>query len=154
VSAAKLTKYDKQVIVRAVTADVPFDNDAVKKAAQDAIVKAMSPEVRKVYKTHPTALRSKSTYDISERECAVLIVGDVDYDEVLKPFVEAKEKRKATLNQLEAIIESCSTLKQLRERLPEFESYFPVEGVATPNLPAVANLVADLVKLGWKGAKK
>lgn len=148
----KLTKYDKEVVIRAVVADIPFDNDSIKKAAQAAIIKAMPPEVRKVYKTHPGALKTEYRRDVLNREGYYFITGDMEVGEVLKPFVEAKENFDRVVRQLELIVESCSTLKHLQDRLPEFEKYFPQEGVATPNLPAVANLVADLVKLGWKGA--
>lgn len=149
----KLTKYDKQVIVRAILADIPFDNDKVRKDAQAALVKAMTPTVRKVYQLHPRALNTHYYgCTIFTRESARFTVGDVDHEEVLKPFVEAKANYDRVVGNLKNTIESCSTLKQLQERLPEFAKYFPKEGEATPNLPAVANLVADLVKLGWKGA--
>lgn len=45
---------------------------------------------------------------------------------------------------------ACKTLKQARERLPEFEKYPPKDVEKSPTmLPALANLVADLTKVGW-----
>jgi hypothetical protein len=39
-------------------------------------------------------------------------------------------------------------------RLPEFEKYFPAEDAPiSKNLPALANMVADLTKLGWPKGK-
>src|SRR5574344_331705 len=53
--------------------------------------------------------------------------------------------------QLTAVIDSCSTLKQAKEALPEFIKYLPEEpGKAIDRtLPVVGNLVADLMKVGW-----
>lgn len=56
---------------------------------------------------------------------------------------------KAVREKLTASIKACSTVKHARERLPEFEKYLPFEAEPTKDLPAVANLVADLAKLGW-----
>ena len=60
--------------------------------------------------------------------------------------------------QLTAVIDSCSTLKQAKEALPEFIKYLPEEpGKAIDRtLPVVGNLVADLMKVGWpkKDAKQ
>lgn len=149
----KLNQYQRDAIVRAIFQDVPIDNDALKKAAQEALVKAMSPTVRKAYKVAPNALRTEYV-DILHREGCHLVCGDADENEVLAPFTEAKDKYEEARRQLKGVIYSCSTLKRLNEVLPEFAAYFPKEGQATPNPPAVTNIVADLVKLGWKGAAK
>lgn len=57
---------------------------------------------------------------------------------------------------LTAAIAACFTLKQAKERLPEFVKYLPTDrdSTGTSNLPAVANLVADLVQLGWPKDKE
>lgn len=61
---------------------------------------------------------------------------------------------------LTAVIKGCRTLKQAKERLPEFEKYLPkerdVRGGSCADLPMVANVVAELTKAGWpkdKGTK-
>ena len=62
-----------------------------------------------------------------------------------KQIQQSKELRA----KIAATVNSCSTLKQLKDRLPEFEKYFPKDQpVPTPNLP-VANLIADLQAAGW-----
>ena len=53
--------------------------------------------------------------------------------------------------QLTAVIDSCNTLKQAKEALPEFVKYLPGEpgNAIDRTLPVVGNLVADLMKVGW-----
>jgi hypothetical protein len=146
----RLSTYQKQAIIRAVMADVPVvDDSIVKDEAQAAIVKAMSPAVRKVYRDNPKALRTEHTNDIFDRRTYTLIVGDADTAVVLKPWRDAIEQRAAARRNLKAVVEGCSTLKQLKTALPEFEKYLPTEEKPTANLPALANLAADFVKLGW-----
>lgn len=50
---------------------------------------------------------------------------------------------------LRGAIEPCTTLKVALERLPEFETYLPKQQEKTVYLPSIANLCADLSKLGW-----
>lgn len=156
----KIDKYTKQAIVRAIMQDVPPVDKAKRRAElQAAIVKAMSPEVRKVYKTKPEALRTNYFGSIAfDYGRGDLIVGDVPkakLDELIKPYEAEDKARHDTQCQLKGVIESCSTLKQLNDRLPEFKKYFPTEQQPSKNLPAIANVVADLTKLGWpKDAKK
>lgn len=56
--------------------------------------------------------------------------------------------------QLTATIDSCTTLKQAKEVLPEFIQYLPEEPTqVNRSLPVVGNLVADLSKAGWPKKK-
>jgi hypothetical protein len=154
----RITKWDKQAIVKAVMADVPTPDDKqVKAEMQAALVKAMTPEVRKVYKLAPTALRTGyiRAWEFDIDYGTDLIVGDADMDKVLAPWKAKKKEREAARSQLVGAIEACTTLKQLNTRLPEFKKYFPTEQKPVANLPALANVVADLSKLGWpKGETK
>ena len=157
----RIDKYTKQAIVRSIMQDVPpVDKDKRYIDLQAAIVKAMSPEVRKVFKSTPGALRTQYVGDL----CSIgygsreLVVGDVHKDTVealAKPYRDEDKARHEAKCKLQSAIEACSTLKQLNDRLPEFKKYFPTEQPPTKNLPAIANVVADLSKLGWpKDAKK
>jgi len=158
----KLNKYDKQAIVKAIMADVPKP-DKVKRRAeiQAAIVKAMSPTVRKVFKESPQALREYHvhgdlTYD-GDWKSRTVVVGDVTNDvleAILKPYMDKDEAIYAAHIKLRNAVDSCTTRKALMDRLPEFEKYFPAEGAPiSKNLPALANVVADLSKLGWPKKK-
>ena len=83
----KLTKYQKEAFVRAVMQDVPNPRGpALEKEVQDALVKAMSPLCRKLYKQCPNALTNKSSSRFSARSYKHYIVGDANFEEVTKPF--------------------------------------------------------------------
>jgi hypothetical protein len=158
----KLTKYDRLAIVKAIMADVPRPDKTKRRLEiQEAVVKAMSPTVRKVFRECPGALRTYHAGDLTSDgswDSRTVVVGDVT-DEmmktILKPYVDQDEAFYSAENKLRNAIDSCTTRKALMDRLPEFEKYFPTESAPTKNLPALANVVADLSKLGWpKGQTK
>lgn len=153
----RLDKYTKQAIVRSIMNDVPSPDMTKRRAdLQAAIAKAMSPDVRKVFKTKPKALRTHYfgdlIYDRTNWSTRDLVVGDVD-DATLtalsQPYKDEDRARSEVHSKIAGIVEGCSTLKRLQTLLPEFKKYFPTEQQPTKNLPAVANVVADLTKLGW-----
>jgi hypothetical protein len=153
----RLDKYAKSSIIKAIMDDVPAPDKAKRRAdLQAAVVKVMSPEVRKVFNKTPNALRTyhvgEVIYDGYGWNTRDIIAGDVTdkvIEEILKPYKAEDEARHATKRKLQGIVEGCSTLKQLQTLLPEFKQYMPTETAPTKNLPAVANVVADLSKLGW-----
>ena len=158
----RLDKYAKQAIVKAIMADVPKP-DKVKRRAdlQAAIVKAMSPDVRKVFKSTPGALKvdyfNDLLYDGMTWSTRELVVGDVPegkLKELTKPYRDEDEAIRNAKAKLEGAIEGCNTRKALMTRLPEFEKYYPAEDAPmSKNLPALANVMADLSKLGWPKGK-
>ena len=158
----KLNKFQKQAVVRSIMADVPKVDKAKRRAAiQAEVVKLMSPAVRKVYNTIPSALRTQHVGDLiyngtnwNERDIIAGDVAEKDIKAICEPYKVEDTKRHDAYTALTGAVEACSTLKQLKERLPEFTKYYPTEEAPTANLPALANVVADLSKLGWpKGAK-
>ena len=151
----KLNKLTKEAIVRAIVQDLPpIDKEARALAVTSAIVKAMSPEVRKLYKTHPTALRKQSVaYTNPFRHWGNdIVVGDVT-DEQIKaitaPYKKQEDERDDMLRKLAHAFMGITTLKQALTTFPEFKKYYPTEAEPTKNLPALANVMADLSKLGW-----
>ena len=158
---SRITKWDKQAIVKAIMADVPVpDKRKRKEELQAAVVKAMSPEARKLYKNCPDALRTQCIGELiydgtwSSRD---IIVGDVKaktVEDLTAKYKAEDQKFSDARWALKGAIEACTTIKQLNDRLPEFKKYFPTVEKPTANLPALANVVADLSKLGWpKGSK-
>jgi hypothetical protein len=141
--------------------DVPAPDKTKRRAdLQAAIVKAMSPEARKLYNKTPKALRTyyvgDTIYDGCGRGTRDIIAGDVEdkaVEALLKPYKTEDDERYATKRKLQGIVEGCSTLKQLQTLMPEFKQYMPTEAAPTKNLPTVANMVADLSKLGWPKGK-
>lgn len=150
----KLTKLHKEAIVRAIMQDTP-PIDKVKRAEAiiAEVVKAMSPEVRKLYKTKPEALRRKSVaYTNQYSNWNDVVVGDVSDEklkEIAEPYRKQEQERSDMHRKLTAAFEGINTLKQAESTFPEFKKYYPTEAQPTKNLPALANVVADLSKLGW-----
>ena len=152
----KLTRLQKEAIVRAIMQDVPTPNEVTAKIdIQTAVVKAMSPAVRKVYREQPKALTKAyvAGYAHGFGYSFEVVSGDVDMAPILKPYAEAAEEHKRARKQLEGAVMACNTLAALEKMLPEFKKYFPTEAQPTKNLPALANVVADLTKLGWPKQK-
>ena len=155
----RLNKYQKSAIVSAIMDDVPgIDTVARAKKVNAEILKAMSPAVRKLAKTHPNALRTNSVkYADPNREWGYgTVIGDVDDDtirKIIEPFEAEAREYEEMRRRLKATIEGCTTLKQLKDSMPEFAKYFPTETEPTKNLPVVTNLVTDLMKLGWPKTK-
>jgi hypothetical protein len=153
----KLTKLTKDAIVLSIMNDVPKPDRSKRHAAvQAALVKAMSPECRKVFNRTPDVFEKKYagnvTYDGVRYATQHVCLGDAPKDElekVLLPYKNEDEALKKANAQLEAAILGCTTLKQLEDLLPEFKKYYPTAHQPTKNLPALANVVADLAKLGW-----
>lgn len=153
----KLTKYQKESIVRAILQDVPKpDFSKRRETAQAAIVKLMSPACRKVYRETPKALATVYTGDRLNDgygyEGRYIIAGDVGEKQVgvvLAPFEAEDDKRAEASRNLRGAIMACTTLAALKKALPEFSKYYPTEAQSSSNLPALANVVADLSKLGW-----
>jgi len=154
----KIDKYTRQAIVKSIMADVPRPDKAKRRTdLQAAIVKAMSPAVRKVFKECPRALQRHNFGDMIYDGCVwdtrYVVVGDVveaTLEELAKPYKAEDNAFRDAYSKLQGAIESCTTRKQLMDRLPEFEKYYPTETAPmSRNLPALANVVADLSKLGW-----
>lgn len=151
----KLTNYLRDAFVAAAMQAVPKpDYVKLQKDAQDALVKAMSPDVRKVFRKAPKALRWELFYELADRAPVRLVLGDVEnHGEVLQPLVEQAKKRNDIRGKLRQVAYGCTTLKQLKEQLPELVAYMPSEGApAVKNLPAVMDVVADMKSLGWQAA--
>lgn len=149
----KLTKYNKEVFVRAVMADIKEpDIQKIKEDIQAAVVAAMSPEVRALYVTHPKALNTGYARNVAYGYGGQqFIIGDVDLQVVAQPWVDAYIARLDCQSDLESAIKGITTLKKLQDSFPELVKYMPTENETTNNLPALSKVVANLVKIGWKG---
>lgn len=144
----KLTQYQKDAIVRSIWAEVPNPStEQLRDEIQKAAVKAMSVPCRNLYKKSEMAIRKYTTHSVS-RESITFTCGDADTKVVLQPFVEAASARYAAETKLRAAIKACTTRKQFIDRFPEFSAHAPSEHGVCGTLPAVSNVVADLVKLG------
>jgi hypothetical protein len=151
----KLNKLTKQAIVRAIIQDLPpIDTEARALAIKEAIIKAMNPQVRKLYKIQPKALRTAPVaYTNPYRSWGNdIIVGDVTDEQIkaiLAPYQKQEDERRGAEAKLNHAFAGINTLKQALATFPEFKKYYPTEAEPTKNLPALANVMADLSKLGW-----
>lgn len=71
--------------------------------------------------------------------------------ELMDDGILEKDRLTALRTKVEGAVNACTTRKQIMERMPEFEKYLPeeVKSGSDRNLPAIANLAADLIKAGW-----
>lgn len=161
----RLNKYHKDAFVEAVLQDLPAtDYDEIaQKLVRDAIVERMPAKVRAVYDDKDVRhwLRNEWTpmpgslqnfYCVSGSN-----IGEVP-GELKERLIELSQlkreqtsKKDAFGHKIRAAIDSCQTRKQALELLPEFEKYLPKDttGTGVSNLPAICNLVAELVQAGW-----
>ena len=151
----KLTNYHKQVIVRSIVQNLPKLIHPTAEQIQAATERAMKPAVRRLYKTHPEALKAVYIrgWDYQWVTSAEIVCGDVDLGAVTKPYTDARAARDALVTKISVAVNSCNTRKQLVDRYPEFAGYAPAEGGVTPNLPAVVGLITELKEAGWTGGK-
>ena len=152
-----LSQYQKEAFIRAVLNDIkePADGEN-KRLAQEALVKAMSPEARKLYRKSPKALMTNSYSWITSRWSTTLIVGDVENaNEVLKPYTSLLMGKRDLEKSMEAVLKGIRTLKQLKSAFPAYEHHMPSEAEPTKNLPAVdiSARIDELMKLSAQAAK-
>ena len=94
-------------------------------------------------------------HGLTDKEIKDFIVEDPEIQKLVDLFIEEKNKHADLRQKVTAVIAACSTLKQAKEALPEFEKYLPAEpGNVDRSLPVAGNLVADLTKAGWPAKKK
>ena len=153
----KLSKMTKEAIVRAIWNEVPeIDYKARKEAIQAALVELFTPEVKTLYKTQPGALKvdycaALRFFDMSyeDRYVTVADLTEAQINVVLEPYTNEDDARIEARNKLTALVMGCSTRNQLVKLLPECEKYLPAEASTDRSLPVVANVIADMTKLGW-----
>jgi Nucleotide modification associated domain 5 len=165
----KLTNYIRQAYVNSVMNDVP-DTDFKEQATKivmAAAIASLPPAVAKIYNDTKTRHYVNTTWN---HFVFVSVTYPSGGD---RPILSAKDNTRinelyaqhqsqyATVSilrdKVKAAAYSCTTRKALVELLPEFEKYLPSEQeAASKNLPAIANLMVDLVKAGWPkdGRKK
>lgn len=157
----RLTTIDRDAFVRAVLDDIPTTDyqDLYRKRMQEWGIANLPTVAKALHDKHPELLHREA------RRCVhyqyVTVIGrkdpnsDPQFVAEMRELKAAWEKQTAMIDtlsaKLRAVIGRCNTLKQAKERLPEFEKYLPQErdGVVLGSLPVVANVVADLTAAGW-----
>ena len=165
----KLTKQDRELFVDAVMEDVPsidYDNLA-QVAVRDVLLAAAPKPVKELYKLHPSWLDGNHvrTPDGLNTIYTKLRAPEDSSDTLASQYPQLweqmtewgvkaraeREERKALRIKLNAMIAGHTTLKSATDALPEFVKYLPWDRdvVKDRSMPAVANVVADLMNAGW-----
>lgn len=156
----RLTTRIRRAIIDAILADIPDSDleDRFEKALNDMIVEQLPPVVAAIYANpttrHYIAMDRWHHFGVfMGHHIPRSVEVPADFEERYAELYAAKQAEDEARNELSAkvraAVHSCSTSKQFLDRLPEFAKYLPKEAARTPNLPAIANLTADLVKAGW-----
>ena len=69
-------------------------------------------------------------------------------------FTAKTAERQAAKTKLQSALLTVNTLKQFLDTFPELAKYAPQEVGMDRSVPAVANVMAELTKLGWPKGKK
>lgn len=158
-----LNKHHKEAFVRAVIQDVPvidYDAQALKIVNEwekttvpkevYAVIEKFPGWIDRCYVYLPGNLNSVAVYALKSGN--YLKNESPETWEKLTKIAELNSAQSDKISSLQesltAIIESCRTVKQALERLPEFAAYLPSETQPLKDVP-VANLVAELTKAGW-----
>ena len=86
-----------------------------------------------------------------------LVTGPLDGETVsklLSPYEAAHAARQQVIEKLHSALKGYRNTKALLKNFPEFASCVPSGAAPNRSLPAHANLIADLSKLGWPDEKK
>jgi len=163
---ARLTKYQRQAFVTAVMHDVPTVNyeEQAHKLVKDAAIAILPPQIQAIAADKKLCHYLDTTshwfgYHKGNFGSVTVYGGHngnymtKEVEEKLDAIVQLSQAQDERLNDMQAklkgAIESCTTDKMARERLPEFIKYLPEPEVKSQYLPAISNIVADLVTLGW-----
>lgn len=158
----KLTNSIRSAYIRSVMNDVPEKDykEQATKLVMAAAIASLPPAVAKIYSDPKTRHYIHTTWNSfgfitltypSGGDRPTLSKEDT---RTLAELSEANTTQYKLRNDLQdkvkAAAYSCTTRKALVELLPEFEKYLPSEQeAASKNLPAIANLMVDMVKAGW-----
>lgn len=168
----KLTKSHRQAFVKAVMQDVPTVNyeDELHKFARQCAINYLPPQLQamaldkdlSLYFNHDTVWFDHHRTGIGAIRVIASRSNNFHFkaedgkvaDSIMAKAQQQRIDREALKERIEGVIASCTTLKTAKERLPEFVKYLPEEMEKSTTLPAIANIVADLTKLGWPKDKQ
>lgn len=163
----KLTKVHREAFVKAVLQDAPQVNyeEQAHKFAKECAIEYLPAQLRQFalsentqdylsmetiwFNQHFTGICPVRVFASRNKSFAFKADDRKKLDKIEKLAQAQIEQRQALKERVAGVIASCTTLKIAKERLPEFAKYLPEEIEKTQNLPAIANIVADLTKLGW-----
>jgi hypothetical protein len=173
--SARLTTYARNAFISAVMDDVPhvdYNEQAREKVQKFALSKlpvGVATALKaypdwfqvqvQVYATLPGVLANCMVAHKDRNEFDKLLKADkklwAELEGMAKAAGAQSDVRNALRQKVKGLAYSCTTVKALAERAPEFAKY--ISGAPTPEdrtVPVVQNIVADLVAAGWPKGKK
>jgi len=150
----RLTKHLRECFVRAVFNDVPTPVKPSVADVQAALYENFHPLLKAVFDNEETRKHlNDSYYHVAGSTWAYVKTTGQKTDKL--PIViaanDAFDARNKAMQQLRAVADGCTNLKQLQESLPELIKYMVSEEKPTPvNPPAITGTVDALKALGWK----
>lgn len=160
----RLTNYLRDAFVRAVMDDVPDIDyrELVQERATANALRLLPPAIQQVWKH--AEMRGFIKMDSAYIGGFYLYVPGVSIDATkiedddihawAKLHDTQSEMRSELESKVRAVAYSCTTREALLKQLPEFQKYLPIDAPKSATLPAIANLVSDLVKAGWPDGGK
>lgn len=150
----RLTNYIRDSFIRNVKNQLPEKKWPHINEVQKLVLEKMDPVIRAVYDNENLrpALQTSSYYKYDGYDGrGQVIIGNVKLDDVLKPWHDHYTKVNETIGKIRAAAYSATTLKQLREVLPDLVEYMPDETgkPATKGVPMVVSVKEDLKELGF-----
>lgn len=167
-----LTQTHRQAFELAVMADVPKEDyvSLMLKTAMTELDKLLPKEVMAFYKKYPdyTCMCrvslpsgfSSITHPAGTQGMYILQKDKKTWDklsEISNLYAKQQRAMRDLQERVRSLIDSCRTLKQAEEMLPEFKKHLPQDTTktGTKNLPVIANVVTELTQAGWpKDGKK
>jgi len=177
-----LTKLHKQAIVAAVMADVPRvrkDPSGDAQKIMDADITKFAPAaIAEVWRTKALApwldldsdpiaafvddLKGSPRYQgplqhVQVQYPRLHIVsasGKRQFDALFTEMLDEAQAVEAARAALTGAVFGIRTVKAFADQFPELVKYAPEEPTMGTNLPAIANVMADLSKLGWPKSKE
>lgn len=171
--STRLTQHDRQAFISAVMDDVPYvdyDEQArekVQKFALSKLPEGVAASIKAfpdwfqvaLYVYLPGTLNNINVVAKNREEFDKMLKADKKLWAELVAMDKAKIAqhtiRQTLRDKVKGLAFSCTTVAALETRAPEFKKYL---GKSTPvvdrSVPAVQNIVADLVKAGWPKDQK
>lgn len=165
----KLTKYHRSAFVRAVMDDVPtvdYQTEVHALILEDSI-KQLPEKLQKIARDKELSQYLARTHCWLREFDNLYVFAQYNGDFKRSPECDAKfeelnalqmaqnQARAELRNKLDGVIRSCTTDVQVRKALPEFSKYLPeAESPVDRTVPVIANLVADLMSMGWPKDKE
>jgi len=174
----RLTNTLREAIIKSILADVPTEDydSKIRELAQKAVLAVAPKCVQETFKVNPLLLDTcylyglfplrhqnhfvrgavgsfMETADASYKAWPVSDDHRIELIALREAYAAQIERLTDIESKLKGVVYSVTTTNKLCELLPEFDKYIPKDEEKTAGVPALANLVTDLMAAGWPKGK-